>query len=54
MAFHLHLISSLPDCVPAASPQLRHGAGPVFAQAQLFLRWGEGDDGRPRAHWVHM
>ena len=53
MAFHLHLINSLWDFIPAATPQMEQNGSPsAFAAPRLSLRWELGEDGRPQARWI--
>ena len=52
MAYHLHLINSLLDFVPAAPAQVPHNDGLPAAEPQLSLRWELGSDGRLQARWA--
>lgn len=53
MAFHLHLINSLWDFVPAAAPQIEQNrSSKASVASRPSLRWYVGDDGRPQARWT--
>ena len=50
MAFHLHLINSLWDFIPAAAPKMEQNG--LRNAPRLSLRWELDEDGRPRAQWI--